>query len=143
MTPQFFTAAKGFIARDNKILLLREADTYKTGTQTGRYDVPGGRIDVNESMTDGLAREIAEECGLPLLTADHFFTNTVTIPRPDSVWVITRHFFICTVGLGDIVLSADHDDAQWIDPARYRDFAVIENLHEVFEAYAAMRASTS
>lgn len=39
-----------------KVLLLREAVTYQEGTNIGRYQCPGGRLNPGESYTEGLLR---------------------------------------------------------------------------------------
>ena len=38
-------AMKAVIVKDGKVLLLREAKTYKDGTNIGRFHMPGGRLD--------------------------------------------------------------------------------------------------
>lgn len=48
---------------DNQVLLLREADTYEEGTNTGKYHFPGGRLEPGEAWQDGLKREVLEETG--------------------------------------------------------------------------------
>src|SRR5258707_1775823 len=47
-----------------KVLILREANTYQEGTNAGKYDVPGGRLEPGEVWSDGLIREVSEETGL-------------------------------------------------------------------------------
>jgi 8-oxo-dGTP diphosphatase len=58
-------AAKAVIVdSEGKILMLREAVTYKDGTHIGKYNLPGGRLDKGEAFLDGLKREVREESGL-------------------------------------------------------------------------------
>lgn len=51
-----------FIA-NGKILLSRR---FQTGYEDGKYSLPAGHIEDNESLTQGAAREIFEEIGLVL-----------------------------------------------------------------------------
>ena len=48
---------------DGKILLSRR---FNTGYEDGKYSLPAGHVEVNESLTQGAAREIFEEIGLNL-----------------------------------------------------------------------------
>jgi 8-oxo-dGTP pyrophosphatase MutT (NUDIX family) len=47
---------KGVILRERRVLLLRKSD--------GTWDLPGGRLDIQESPRQCLVREIREETGL-------------------------------------------------------------------------------
>ena len=64
MVDKLFVATKAFIVHNGKILLVRESKKYGDGTQSGNYDVPGGRIKPGERFDESLAREIKEETGL-------------------------------------------------------------------------------
>ncbi len=52
-----------FLIKNNKILLLRR---YHTGYEDGNYGLPAGHLEDNESITNGLLREIKEEIGIKL-----------------------------------------------------------------------------
>jgi len=47
-----------------KVLIIRESPAYKDGTNIGKYDMPGGKIEPGENFILGLQREVREECGL-------------------------------------------------------------------------------
>lgn len=53
-------SAYGIIIYDFKILLLRMKDT-------GKYCLPGGGVDPHETISQGLQREVKEECGIEIL----------------------------------------------------------------------------
>lgn len=58
-------AAKALVVNsEGKVLILREANTYAEGTQTGKYGLPGGRLEQGESYEEGFVREVKEETGL-------------------------------------------------------------------------------
>ena len=61
MIDKFFLATKAFITYNDKVLILREASTNPDGTNEGKYDVPGGRLEPGENPTESLAREVKEE----------------------------------------------------------------------------------
>lgn len=133
-----FIAAKAFIRHKGKILILRESGNYIDGINQGKYDVCGGRIDLQESLLSGLAREIQEETSLTfdVNTAKLFFTNAVTVEKHGETWHITRHFFVCDAPNNQVILSKDHDHSQWIDVSHIHELPIITNLLPAFDAYS-------
>lgn len=131
-----WVATKALIICDGKALILKEAAS-KDGTQTGRYGLPGGRLNKGEEWTKALAREVFEESGL-----------TITIDRPLLVdewrptvrgehWQIIGIFFYATTDSNVVTLSDEHDSYEWIDPQDYLNYPIIENEKEVFKKYLA------
>lgn len=55
MMKTFFVGVKGVIVKDGKVLIL------KGGAGRDFWDVPGGRIDDNETLHETLTRELHEE----------------------------------------------------------------------------------
>ena len=132
---QLTVAAKAFIVYDKKILLLRESNQYRSGTNAGKYDVPGGRVKPGERFDAGLQREIKEETGLMVTIGKPFFVNEWRPTINGTPTQIIGTFFICATDTPAVTLSPDHDDYQWIDPAAYQENNLIENLYGAFEAY--------
>lgn len=55
------------IIKDNKILLLRRANT---GWKDGEYNIPGGHLEPNETFIDAARREAKEEAGVEIKPMD-------------------------------------------------------------------------
>jgi len=55
------------LIREDKILLLRRRNT---GWQDGNYGLPAGHLELNETIIEGLLREVKEEIGLVLKPED-------------------------------------------------------------------------
>lgn len=118
-------AAKAVIIKDNKILLLREADTYREGTNIGAYGLPGGRIEADEPFFDGLRREIREETGLE-----------IEIGAPVSIgewWPvingvknhIVAMFIRCEPLPGEIRLSDPNDVFVWVGVDQLPEYGIM------------------
>ncbi len=133
--PKIFIALKAFVRYQGKILIVRESSKYLDGTNTNKYDVPGGRLQPGEVWSEALIREVQEETGL-----------TVTLNRPFAMgewhptvrgehWQVVATFVIADALSNDVHLSPDHDDFQWINPAEFRAHQLIDNLLPVFESY--------
>ena len=104
---------KGLIRRGNKFLVLVE--------ENGRWDLPGGRVEDWEQMTDGLHREIKEETEL-----------IAEIVEPISSWsfeknsnlLVTGKTFLCKWIGGKVRLSGEHIGYFW---------SVLGNRHAILE----------
>ncbi len=109
----FEVSLKAFIVRGRQALLVRESDT-------GFWELPGGRIDVGEEWVahaEVLAREIAEELGKAVAIEVSDRAVTWVRQRPaDGVYqlIIARPSRLVS---GGPVLSAEHSELAWLDRA--------------------------
>ncbi|MBI2499825.1 NUDIX domain-containing protein [Candidatus Woesearchaeota archaeon] len=133
METKLFVATKAFIYFNGKILLLRESDKYKDGSNHGKYDVVGGRIKPGQNFKESLLREIKEETGLNVKIGKPFFVNEWRPIVNNEQWHIVGVYFECVSNSNSIKLSEDHDHFLWINPNEYKNHKLIENLNVVFE----------
>ena len=130
-----YIANKAFIVRDGKVLIIREAATNPDGTNVGKWDIPGGRMEFGELPDEALTREVKEETGLD-----------VTIDRPFAVgqWQpviqgepsqIVAMYYRCEAEPGPVHLSKEHDEAIWIDPREHAKHGLIDNVTPIFETF--------
>ena len=82
-----------FFIKNNKILLLRR---FNTGYEDGKYGLPAGHIEENETLTAGTCREIKEEVGVNLIPKDiklvHIMHRKENDIRMDFFFTVnTRH----------------------------------------------------
>lgn len=108
----FEVSLKAFILRDRRALFVRESDS-------GYWELPGGRIDVGEEWDAHaaiLAREIREELGAGLAVRFGPEAVTWTRQRPiDGTFV----FLLARIGramAGEPVLSDEHSELAWLGP---------------------------
>lgn len=110
MNPSSATAA--FIINErNELLVERRGKEPAKGT----LDLPGGFVDMDETAEEGMAREIKEETGLEIASAEYLFTIP-NIYRYSGIDIHTLDmFFRCTVAEG-AQPKADDDAAEcmWI-----------------------------
>lgn len=66
---RFKMIASGYLMliRNGKILLSRR---FQTGYEDGKYSLPAGHIENNETLTAGTCREICEEIGIDVKPSD-------------------------------------------------------------------------
>lgn len=131
-------ATKAVIVNEQRqILILREATTYEEGTNVGRYQLPGGRLDLGESYTDGLKREIGEETGLTIEIGKPIYVGEW---RPIIKGVqnhIIAIYFECKPLDRQVRLSDEHDDFKWVMPSEITQFDIIPPDDKVCLEYAA------
>lgn len=140
-------ATKAFIIYQGKVLIIGESTRYQTGTNIGKYDVPGGRVKPGQRFDQSLKREIREETGLEIKIGQPFFVNEWRPKVKGEQWSdvlsdsdqtseqIVGTFFECQAETNKVTLSQDHDDYQWIEPKDYQKYNLIENLIPAFKAY--------
>ena len=126
-------AAKAAILYKNKVLILREANTYKDGTNIGKYGLVGGRINPEESFFDALEREILEETGLKVETSKPVHVGEWWPNIKGQKNHIVAVFVLCNSTTDKIVLSEEHDDYKWVDAKTLPKFSMVEPDRTVVE----------
>jgi len=128
-------AMKAVLINKGKVLLLREAGTYDEGTNKGRYQMPGGRIEPGEHWEGALNREVREETGITEFTLGKPIYVSEWFPTIKGVKThIVAMFHICTTDTDEVTLSDEHDTYEWIDLENWRNFDVMSPEDKVLEA---------
>lgn len=97
------------VSSEGKFLLGKRKNAYKSGS----YGLPGGRIELNEPMSDAIQRETAEETAIELNHLDY-----VGVVRENQGGYDFIHF-VFTASVGDSkaeLLEPDKCEGwQWVD----------------------------
>jgi 8-oxo-dGTP diphosphatase len=124
-----FLAVSAAIVRDGKILVVRRA----RAPAHGLYTLPGGVVEVGETLVEAVAREVREETGMtvePVALAG--FREAVARDAQDRV---ERHFVILCFAArwqaGEPVLNEELDEARWLDPAELAGLKTTAGLAEI------------
>lgn len=109
-----YAAALTFIIQDNKILLMRRANTKWSD---GLYTVPSGHIDEGESASQAAARETLEEVGITINPDTLKFAHVLHRQNTDSNNVYVDFFFIASAWTGEPSNCEPEncDDVSWFD----------------------------
>lgn len=93
-----------------QILVLRRSSTHPVLAY--EIDFPGGIIERNETVVDGLLREVREETGIKLSTTAVRQVHDQTGDEHEH-----HHVFIAQLdATPDIQISWEHDQYHWADP---------------------------
>ena len=125
------TAVNSLIIKDNKVLLLKRANT---GYCDGMYGVPAGHIDDLELGSTAMLRELKEEISLNLKPTDIKQVCTVHKLQKDCVYI--HYFFkISNFNIQDIKNNEPNkcDELAWFD---------LDNLPENTQTYVKKAIET-
>ena len=106
---------------EGKYLFMRRSQTFERETEA-HWDIPGGRIEPEEALTEGLAREILEETGLELQGAPTLLAaQDIFVPSADLH--VVRLTYVAQAN-GELNLSDEHEEYTWMSVEQ----AVASNL---------------
>lgn len=125
---------------DGRLLMVRRAAADFLG---GEYELPGGGVDVEETIEAGAKRELYEETGLRvtkvLATFEGFDYSTDKKPRVRQI-----NFLVQAMDAAIRLDPNEHDAFQWVDELTYKDLQMTDNMRRCMQhAFTALiRIST-
>ena len=103
------------VIQDGRALLVRRGGE----PLAGKWSVPGGVLELGETLRHGAEREALEETGLVVRAGDVLEVFDSIVPAPEGR--VRYHFvlidFLCTVEGGELRAGGDATDVRWITPA--------------------------
>jgi ADP-ribose pyrophosphatase YjhB (NUDIX family) len=110
----FHLGVKTIIRHKDKILMLKVEKGHKN-----YWDLPGGRVQINENAEATARREVAEETGITNLSNlfhAGMLTSNIRIPMHDEHTVGLIFSFYCAQTDTDLVmLSEEHQQYEWLE----------------------------
>jgi 8-oxo-dGTP diphosphatase len=108
-------AVGGVVIEGGAVLLVRRAFP----PRQGEWSLPGGRLELGESLTDGVAREVREETGLEVEVG--VVVDVFDRVHRDEGGRIRYHFvivdFLCRPRGGTLAAGDDAADVRWVPRA--------------------------
>lgn len=119
------------------LLVRRGAEPLK-----GRWSIPGGLLDIGETLAEGVRREVLEETGLTV-TVGPLITTFDRILRDEDGGVEYHYVlvdFLCEATEGCVpVAASDAAEARFVFPGELAGFQTTSSLPRVIELVLAMR----
>ncbi len=126
------------IVKDDRILLVQRGRE----PGCGLWALPGGRLELGETVKEAVEREVMEECGLVIILGE--VLAVVDMIQRDEDGRVRFHYvlvdFLATPAGGELTVGSDILDARWVSeeeldelemPPRARDVAR-QALRKVF-----------
>lgn len=127
-----FLAVSAAIFRDGRVLIVRRARPPARGI----YTLPGGGVELGETLEEAVVREVREETALaiePVALAGY----RQAIGR-DAEGRIERHFVILPFAArwisGEVTLNEELAEAHWLKPAELTSLTTTEGLAQIIAA---------
>ena len=115
MEPKFIVVITAIILNpDNKRFLLVKRKE-KEQIHKGKWLLPGGKLEKDESLMDALKREIKEETGLEIKD-DKEFISDYTFERPNEDLTLGLTFLVKAIEDNVILNKQEYDKSTWIFP---------------------------
>jgi ADP-ribose pyrophosphatase YjhB (NUDIX family) len=129
-----YLAVSAAIFHDDRVLIVRRARP----PAHGFYTLPGGGVELGESLEQAVIREVREETGLAI--APLALVGFREAIARDAAGRIERHFVILPFAArwigGEIALNAELAEAQWRKPDELARLKTTEGLAQIVAAAA-------
>jgi 8-oxo-dGTP diphosphatase len=129
-----YLAVSAAIFRDGRVLIVRRGRP----PAHGLYTLPGGGVELGETLEDAVIREVREETGLAIAPLA-LIGFREAIGR-DAAGRVERHFVILPFAArwtgGEIALNEELAEADWRQPAELAGLKTTDGLAEIVAAAA-------
>ena len=124
-----YLAVSAAIIRDGKVLVVRRARK----PAQNLYTLPGGAVELGETLHDAVTREVREETRLEIEPVALAGQRDVIVR--DAQGRIERHFVILCFAArwiaGEPVLNEELDDARWLKAGELAALKTTDGLAEI------------
>ena len=102
------TVVAALIKKDGKVLIAKRS----TGDTSvlGKWEFPGGKVEINESEQSAIEREIKEEFEMNVKAKSFIVNNICEYPNK----IVDLRLYECSYIDGDFKLH-DHSEYAWVD----------------------------
>ena len=122
----------GAVAVDaERLLLVRRG----RGPAAGEWSVPGGRVDLGETLAEAVLRELAEETRLDGVCDE--LIGWVERIGPDHHFVILD-FRVSVLDAADPVAGSDAAEAMWVPLHQVVDLRLVDGLAEFLHEHGIL-----
>ncbi len=129
------------ILHEDRVLLVRRGKS----PSFGKWTLPGGLVELGETTTEAIAREIVEECGIKIRLVD--VCGVITRVVRDDADRIRYHYvlvdYLAYPDSMDVVAGSDAAEAQWFEIERLTGLDTTPGLLDMIRRAEALRGGTA
>jgi len=124
-----FLAVSAAIVRAGQVLLVRRARP----PAAGLFSLPGGVVELGETLEEAVVREVREETGLTIEPVGLAGFRETIVRDGDAR--IERHFVILPFAArwraGEVELNEELSEARWLEPGGIAELPTTPGLGEI------------
>lgn len=113
---------------DQVLLVLRGQEPSR-----GKWSIPGGVLELGETVEQAARREVREECGLEIEVSDVVEVSDSIIRDEDGQ--IRYHYVLIDVIArylgGEVTVGSDVEDARWVEDSELDGLDLTQGLKDV------------
>jgi 8-oxo-dGTP diphosphatase len=122
-------AVHALILNEGRMLLVKRANE----PSKGKWSLPGGRIELGETIHQAIKREVREECSIEIETERIFDVGESIIKDEEDR--ISYHFILIYLLArykdGEVKAQSDAEDARWVTTEELAEVEVHPQLRTV------------
>ncbi len=123
------------IVEDGKLVLVRRG----VEPARGKWSIPGGAVELGESVRDAARREAKEECGLDIELVDDRPLDTFDTMFLDKDGRLQYHYvllqFLARPKGEDLLPTSDVTDARWVPLEEVENYDLTESFRLFFKKH--------
>lgn len=131
MTQKKFALSVRIVLFDQQGHILVLKRSARSRTNPGKWELPGGKIDSNESFDEALLREVREETGFEVI----IHTAAGTAMQETDEWRIVHLIMIGSIISGGLSISAEHEEFRWASPPEIAGLEKADYFEDYFRMY--------
>jgi mutator protein MutT len=111
------------VVKEGKVLLIRRGNE----PMKGHWSLPGGMLELGETLTEGAVREVREETGLTVAPVELIELLDRIHREGERVryhYVIAD--YLCRVVGGALRAASDADAARWVERAEWNSYSALK-----------------
>jgi 8-oxo-dGTP diphosphatase len=117
--------------KGDSVLLIQRGQPPRLGD----WSLPGGAVELGETLREAARREVREECGIEIAIGE--MIDAIDLMRRDDAGRVQYHFvvidFAATYVSGTLHAASDVLDARWVVPRDLDAYALPTKTREVID----------
>jgi 8-oxo-dGTP diphosphatase len=119
------------VVREGRLLMVKRSKE----PAKGKWSIPGGKLELGETLYEGARREVAEECSIEI-NIERFLDAADTIIRDPDGRVRFHYVLVDMVGKyksGRLKARSDAEECRWVNLEEVDRLDITESLKAVLE----------
>jgi 8-oxo-dGTP diphosphatase len=110
------------VVEEGRVLLVRRG----TEPLKGHWSLPGGLLELGESLADGVVREVREETGLTVEPIELIeLLDRIHLEGERVKYHYAIADYLCRVTSGELLAATDADAVKWVERAEWNSHTAL------------------